>query len=104
MKRIYVGNLAPDIDESTLHATFEHYGPVTKAGLVCDRETGAPRGFGFVLMRDNLQADEAIEGLNGTKLNGQKIHVLEALPPGGKRTEKRRPEAVRNALERFRAI
>jgi cold-inducible RNA-binding protein len=104
MKRIYVGNLPLDTDESALQTLFEHYGPVAKAGIICDRETGEPRGFGFVLMRDNLQADEAIEGLNGSNLNGKKIHVLEALPPGGKRNEKRRPDSVRNALDRFRTL
>jgi len=104
MKRIYVGNLPPGTDESALHALFEHYGPVAKAGIVTDRETGEPRGFGFVLMRDHLQADEAIEALDGHKMNGHSIRVLEALPPGGNRAEKRRSQAVRNALDRFRAI
>jgi RNA recognition motif-containing protein len=104
MKRIYVGNLAPGTEESTLLTAFEHYGPVAKAGIVCDRETGEPRGFGFVLMRDHLQADEAIQALDGSKLNGQSIRVLEALPPEGKRNQKRRPDSVRNALDRFRAF
>jgi RNA recognition motif-containing protein len=104
MKRIYVGNLAPGTDEGALHAAFEQYGPVAKAGIVCDRETGKPRNFGFVLMRDNSQADEAIEGLNGSSLNGQNMHVLEALPPGVRRNEKRGPDSVRNALDRFRTL
>jgi RNA recognition motif-containing protein len=104
MKRIYVGNLPQGTDESALLTLFEHYGPVAKAGIVSDRETGEPRSFGFVLMRDHLQADEAIEALDGSKLNGQNIRVLEALPPPGKRKEKPRSEAVRNALDRFRAI
>ena len=104
MKRIYVGNLAPGTEESALHAAFEHYGPVAKAGIVVDRETGEARGFGFVLMRDHLQADEAIEGLDGSELNGRSIRVLEALPPGGKRNEKRKPDSPRNALDRFRSF
>lgn len=104
MKRIYVGNLAPGTEENALHEAFAYYGHVTKAGIVCDRETGLPRGFGFVLMRDHLQADEAIQALDGSKLNGQSIRVLEALPPEGKRDQKRKPDAVRNALDRFRAF
>jgi RNA recognition motif-containing protein len=102
MKRIYVGNLAAGTEESELHAAFAYYGHVSKAGIVRDVETGEPRGFGFVLMRDHLQADEAIQALDGSKLNGQTIRVLEALPPEGKRNAKRKPDSERNPLDRFR--
>ena len=104
MKRIYVGNLAAGTEENNLQTIFEHYGPVAKAGIVVDSETGKSRGFGFVLMRDHLQGDEAIEGLNGSELNGQRIRVLEALPLGGKPKEKRTHLHSGNALDRFRKL
>lgn len=103
MKRIYVGNLAPGTDEVALQSLFQQYGHVSKAGIICDRQTGQPRGFGFVLMRNDIKAGVAIEVLNGTTLNGQTIRVLEALPPG-KQKESERVAGVRNVLDRFRGL
>jgi RNA recognition motif-containing protein len=104
MKRIYVGNLAPETDEVALQSLFQQYGHVSKAGIICDHQTGQPRGFGFVLMRNDIKAGVAIEVLNGSKLNGQTIRVLEALPPAGKQKESERIGTARNVLDRFRGL
>ena len=102
MKRIYVGNLTTGTNASTLQTLFEKYGHVSKTGIVCNRDTGEPRGFGFVLMRNDRMGDNAIKALNGSNLNGQNIHVLEALPPPRPK-EKVTPDHLQNALDRFRA-
>lgn len=103
MKRIYVGNLTTGTKASMLQTLFEKYGYVSKAGIVCNRDTGEPRGFGFVLMRNDRMGDNAIKGLNGHNLNGQNIHVLDASPPQPSRNEKAAPDYLQNALDRFRA-
>ena len=103
MKRIYVGNLTTGTDASTLETLFEKYGHVCKAGIVCNRDTGEPRGFGFVLMRNDRMGDKAIKALNGRSLNGQNIHVLEAWPPQPRGDEKATPDHLQNALDLFRA-
>jgi RNA recognition motif-containing protein len=103
MKKIYVGNLAPGTDASALETLFEQYGHVSKAGIVCNRDTGQPRGFGFVLMRNDRMGDNAIKHLNGSNLNGQNIHVLDASPPEANRNVKATPDRLHNALDRFRA-
>lgn len=64
---------------------FEEYGTVSSVNLVTDRDTGRPRGFGFVEMADG--ADEAINALNGTDMNGRSLNINEARP----RTERRPP-------------
>jgi cleavage stimulation factor subunit 2 len=103
MKRIYVGNLATGTDASALETLFEKYGHVSKAGIVCNRDTGEPGGFGFVLMRNDRMGDNAIKGLNGHNLNGQNIHVLDAAPPQPSRNPKAAPDHLHDALDLFRA-
>lgn len=78
--KLYVGNLSFQTTESTLRATFEAFGTVTSASLVMDRDTGRPRGFGFVEMSDDSQAQAAISGLNGKNLDGRDLTVNEARP------------------------
>ncbi|GAB4554276.1 MAG: hypothetical protein Tsb0013_16830 [Phycisphaerales bacterium] len=77
--KIYVGNLSFQTTESELNAAFAAHGAVQSANLVMDRETGRPRGFGFVEMSDG-DARKAIEELNGTDLGGRSITVNEARP------------------------
>ena len=102
MKRIYVGNLAPSTKESALQTLFERYGHVSKAGIICNRDTGEKLGFGFVIMRNDLHGDMAIRGLEGSNFNGHRLHVLEALPPALKpESGFQRPQ---NPLDRFRAM
>jgi cold-inducible RNA-binding protein len=103
MKRIYVGNLTTGTNASILQTLFEKYGHVSKAGIVCNRDTGEPRGFGFVLMRSDRMGDNAIKALNGRNLNGQNIHVLEASAPQPIRTAKATTDHLQNALDLFRA-
>lgn len=104
MKRIYVGNLAPSTGESALQTLFEQYGHVSKAGIIYKRDTGERLGFGFVIMRNDRHGEKAIRGLDGCNLNGHRIHVLEALPPQDKRTERVSFNGPRNPLDRFREM
>lgn len=80
MKRIYVGNLALDTTEEHLARLFRKFGAVSKAALICDSETGKPRGFGFVLMKNDAEGDAAIHGLNYMRVNGSIMLVRDAMP------------------------
>ena len=80
MKNIYVGNLPFDATEDQLRGLFEAYGPVDKASIVTDRDTGQPRGFAFVEMADDDAATKAMEALNGTNLGGRNLNINEARP------------------------
>ncbi len=75
-KRLYVGNLPYSTSDSELSELFSNHGEVTEVHLVMDRESGRPRGFGFVEMSSG--ADEAIEALNGKDLGGRSLTVNEA--------------------------
>jgi RNA recognition motif-containing protein len=77
-KRIYVGNLPYQATEDQLRELFAAYGTVDSVALVTDRETGRPRGFGFVEMADG--ADEAIEALDQHVIDGRSLKVSEARP------------------------
>ena len=76
--RIYVGNLSYSTSEETLRETFEQHGVVDSATVVTDRDTGRSRGFGFVEMSDDEQAQQAIEALNGTELEERTLTVNQA--------------------------
>jgi len=75
---IFVGNLAFTATEDEVRQLFEPYGEVARVQLLEDRETGRPRGFGFVTMPDSTEAQAAIAGLNGTNLGGRSLTVNEA--------------------------
>ena len=77
---IYVGNLPFSMTEAEFRQTFEAYGEVSSANLIMDRETGRPRGFGFVEMPNETEAQEAINALNGTEVGGRELRVNEAKP------------------------
>ena len=77
---IYVGNLSFDETEASLETAFAAHGAVTSARIITDRETGRSRGFGFVEMSDQTEAQAAIAALNGTNLNGRDLTVNEARP------------------------
>ncbi len=81
--KMYVGNLSFQTSEAQLQALFEPFGTVTSASLVMDRETGRPRGFGFVEMADAAQANAAIAALNGKNVDGRDLTVNEAKPREG---------------------
>ncbi len=79
MKRIYVGNLPFTVKEDDVRELFEDHGDVKEVDLIMDRQTGRPRGFGFVEMPSE-EADQAIEALSGFSLEGRDLTVNEARP------------------------
>lgn len=79
MKSIYVGNLPFTASEEDVHALFAEYGSVNSVKLISDRETGRPRGFGFVEMED-AAAEKAIQMLDGKDLGGRTLRINEAQP------------------------
>ncbi len=78
--KLYVGNLPFNVSEQELHELFAQHGNVTSASLVTDRETGRPRGFGFVEFANDDEARAAIEALHGYNLGGRDLTVNEARP------------------------
>lgn len=76
--KLYVGNLSFDTTESRLRELFSEHGEVTSAALVMDRDTGRPRGFGFVEFADPASGKAAIEALNGQNVDGRDLTVNEA--------------------------
>lgn len=83
---IYVGNLSYSLSVEELEKVFAEYGEVLSANIITDRETGRSKGFGFVDMKDDDEAQKAIETLNGKEVNGRTLRVNKALS----REEKRR--------------
>jgi RNA recognition motif-containing protein len=79
---IYVGNLPYSVTETELREAFSRFGTVSQANVISDRFSGESKGFGFVEMDDNAEADAAIKGLNGTNLRGRTIKVNQAKPRG----------------------
>lgn len=82
---IYVGNLSKDVGEDDLRQAFEPFGEIASARVIIDRFSGESRGFGFLEMPSQEEAQAAIEGLNGQELNGQAINVNEARPRSERR-------------------
>ncbi len=80
MKNIYVGNLSFNATEEEVRGLFEAYGAVQRVNVVRDRDTGQPRGFAFVEMTNDSEAEKAIAGVNGTNLGGRTLNVNEARP------------------------
>ncbi len=78
--RLYVGNLAYSVTSQSLEQLFSEYGQVKDATVVQDRDTGRSKGFGFVEMSDNSQAQAAIQGLNLKEVDGRCLTVNEARP------------------------
>jgi RNA recognition motif-containing protein len=77
---IYVGNLPYSVSDADLRETFAQYGDVDQVNLITDKFTGDSKGFGFVEMANNSQADAAIKALNGTDMKGRNITVNQAKP------------------------
>ena len=77
---IYVGNLPYSIDRDQLREIFAQYGEVRAARIVTERETGKSKGYGFVDMDNNEEANAAIAALNGTDIGGRKAVINEARP------------------------
>jgi RNA recognition motif-containing protein len=81
---IYIGNMSFDTTEDQLRQAFQSYGEVSTVKIITDRDSGQPRGFGFVEMSAKSEAVAAISGLNGLELNGRTLNINEA---------KQRPES-----------
>ena len=86
--KLFVGNLSFNTTENDLNDAFAAFGTVTETNLMMDRETGRPRGFGFVTMSSADEAQKAIEALNGKDMDGRALTVnvakpREERPPGG---------------------
>jgi RNA recognition motif-containing protein len=77
---IYVGNLTHSLTSDALRELFQAFGEVKSAKVVIDHETGRSRGFGFVIMNNDEEAQQAIAGLHGKEVEGRKINVNEARP------------------------
>lgn len=77
---IYVGNLPYSITEDELKEAFKAYGEVASINLIKDKFTGESKGFGFVEMSSNAEADSAIKGLNGKSFQGRNLKVNQAMP------------------------
>jgi len=79
---IYVGNLPYNITEDELRDVFAEFGEVSQASVITDKFSGQSKGFGFVEMPNNSEADEAIKALNESSLKGRNIKVNQAKPRG----------------------
>lgn len=77
---IYAGNLSYSTDEKSLRAEFEAFGDVSSVAIIMDRDTGRAKGFGFVEMPNQAEAQAAIEGLNGKEIDGRSVTINEARP------------------------
>ena len=109
MKNIFVGNLSFGATEDSLRALFEAHGTVSRVNIVTDRDSGQPRGFGFVEMANDAEGERAIAALNGTDLDGRTLSINEARPKtersGGGGWRRVRPQALvsgRNAISKWR--
>ena len=80
MKNIFVGNLDFNVTEEAVRNLFERYGAVNSARIMTDRDTGRSRGFAFVEMENETEADQAISALNGYTMDGRALNVNEARP------------------------
>ena len=78
--KLYVGNLPYSVRDSDLEQSFGQFGTVTSAKVMMERDTGRSKGFGFVEMGSDAEAQAAIEGMNGQSLGGRSITVNEARP------------------------
>ena len=102
--RLYVGNIPYSISEADLANFFASAGKVEKTSIVTDRDTGKPRGFGFVDMATDEEAAKAVETLNGAEMQGRPLVVNEARPKESKPFKKHhgdRPQGRRENFEDF---
>ena len=81
-KKLYIGNIGPGADEASLEALFSVFGTVKRAYIITDRQTGKSKGFGFVEMSNDDEAQAAIAALDGKKCDGYTVKVNEAKTKG----------------------
>ncbi len=82
-KKLYVGNLTYGVTDSALEQLFAEHGTVQSAQVIMDRDTGRSKGFGFVEMSSDQEAQKAIQALNGKEVEGRALTVNEARPKEG---------------------
>lgn len=92
---IYLGNLSFNTNEERIKSLFAEFGEVESIKMIKDRFSGRPKGFGFVEMPSNSEADQAIKALNGNRVDGNNIIVRPA-DSGGKKKKKKRSFGRRN--------
>jgi cold-inducible RNA-binding protein len=92
--KLYVGNLSFETTENDLQDLFEQHGKVSEVALMMDRMTGQSRGFAFVTMNDNAEANAAMSALNGKEVNGRTLNVNEARA----RQERPRPHGANRSF------
>lgn len=80
MKKLYIGNLPWSVDDAKLRELFGKYASLTTAVVIMDRQTGRSRGFGFVELSDDAEADQAVSEMNEADIEGRKLVVNEARP------------------------
>ncbi len=78
--KLYVGNIAYEDDRDMLNEAFSRYGTITDCTIIIDRETGRSKGFGFVEMSSDAEAQAALEALDGFEMEGRELRVSEARP------------------------
>ncbi len=83
-KKLFVGGLSWGTDDAGLRAAFDRFGSIEDSKVITDRDTGRSRGFGFVTFSEAGDADNAIEEMNGTNLDGRTLNVNEAQDRGGR--------------------
>jgi RNA recognition motif-containing protein len=89
MNNILVGNLNPNVTEQDIRSLFETHGAVQRSKMMTDRWTGLSRGFGFIQMKTDAEAEKAIVVLNGMDLNGKTLKVNPARPQLHRKSRKR---------------
>jgi RNA recognition motif-containing protein len=87
---MYVGNLSFSVTADDLKDVFSEFGEVASVNIIMDKYSGKSKGFGFVEMPNNSEADKAIKSLNGSQLQGRDIKVNQANPRGERSSRKRR--------------
>ena len=90
MNNVLVGNLGPGVTEKDIRSMFEKHGPVQRFKMMTDRWTGLSRGFGFIQMTNDAEAETAVAALNGADLNGKALKVNPARPQLHRRNRARR--------------
>ena len=87
-KKVYVGNLSFDVDNVVLESLLSPYGTVENVNVITDRNTGQSKGYGFVEMSTEAEAQAAVAALNGSEYNGRSIKVAQANPPRTRRSRR----------------
>ncbi len=94
-KTLYVGNVAYSVTEGMLNDLFSQYGKVISVKIIVDRFTNRPRGFAFIEMSNDEEANNAINSLNGKNFEGRNLVVAEARSPKERRSQRRGPRGGR---------